>query len=378
MKIFCKILNVNSESREGIITETSGLGILVNILVAALKVVVGLVASSIAIVSEGLNNASDAMSSTLTLIGTKLSKKHPDEKHPFGYGRIEYLTGLVISVIILVTGVEMLISSVKLIFKPEKLSISYVSLIVVAVTAVIKFFLGLYTIKKGKSVNSSSLTGVGYDCRNDAFVSVITIVSSLVFLIFDFSIDAYAGVLMSLIILKAGFDILRETIGEIIGRPGDEDLAKKIYSEVRSTDGVLAAVDMMLHNYGPDAWSGSVNIEIDHNMTVGEVYNTIHALQLRIMHEYNVVMVFGIYAVAHDHEGIRDLRRDIREFIDGSEHVKSFHALYIEPGTNNIYCDFIVDYKLRDWEELEKKFKEYMSERWPDRNIILTVETEFV
>ena len=230
----------------------------------------------------------------------------------------------------------------------------------------------------GKKASSTALEAVGIDSRNDAFSSVISIVSSLVFIIFGLSLDAYAGIIISVLILKSGAGVLQETLSEIIGRPGDKELADKIYSEVRRTDGVLAAADMMLHNYGPDTWSGSVNIEMDHDRTVGEIYQIIHELQLRIMHEYAVTMVFGIYAVDNDHEDVKAMRIYISSFVRNYEHAVSFHALYLEPGTDKIYCDITVDYDLPDRDDLERKFKEYMAERYPENEIVLTIETDYV
>ncbi|MBQ0064210.1 MAG: cation transporter [Firmicutes bacterium] len=378
MQIFYKLFRQDPESRDGIITTTSGIGILANLFIALTKIIIGLLASSIAIVSEGANNAADVLSSVMTLIGAKLAKKHPDEEHPFGYGRIEYISGLVIAVIILVTGIEMLMSSVKLVFNPEEISVSYLALCTVAFSAVIKFFLGNYTIKMGQKADSGALEAVGADCRADSYASTITIISALVFIFFKWNIDAYAGVITSLLIIKAGYDALMGTLGDIIGRPGDEELAAQIYKEIRSTEGILAAVDMMLHNYGPDAWSGSVNVEIDHKKTVGEIYQFLHDLQLRIMHQYHVVMVFGVYAVNHDAEYINTMRKNIQSFIHDNEHVKSFHALYLDEKTNDIYCDFIVDYDLKDWDALRSKFEDYMKTIYPEQNVILTIETDFV
>ena len=365
-------------SREGVVSSTSVLGIAVNLLISILKVIVGVLASSIAIISEGVNNAADALTSTLTLVGTKLAGKHPDEKHPFGYGRIEYLTSLVISVLIIITGAEMLFSSIKLISAPEELNVSYLSLIVVAVSAVIKFFLGVYTIRKGKSVGSTSLEAVGLDCRNDSFASIVTLLSAAVFLIFGFSIDAYAGIFTSILILKAGIEVLIETVSELIGRPGEEELASRLYKEIRATPGIINAVDMMLHNYGPDRYSGSVNVEIDHEVSVGEAYSFLHELQLRIMHDFNVVMVFGLYAVDNDHEEVRNVRNAIATYVQSHDHVLSYHAVYLEPGTEKLYCDLIVDYQLKDWESLRLSFSDYMNQRFPDKAVILTIETEYV
>lgn len=378
MDFICKLFRQDPDSREGIIAATSALGIAVNLLVAAAKVILGLLASSIAIVSEGINNASDALTSVLTLVGSKLAGKHPDAKHPFGYGRIEYLTSLVIAGLILFTGIEMLISSVKLIFEPSELNISFLALAVVAVSAVIKFCLGVFTIKAGKKADSGALVGVGLDCRNDSFISIVTILSAVVFIVFHVSVDAYVGVLMSLLVIKAGFDVLRETVSELLGRPGNEELAAKLYKEIRSTPGILNAVDMMLHNYGPDAYSGSVNVEIDHEMSVGEAYDFLHELQLRIMHEHNVTMVFGVYAVDNDHEEVKAIRSSVASFVRTHEHVKSYHAIYLDPSSDKLYCDLIVDYELRDWEALREQFIAFMAESRPDKEIILTIETEFV
>ncbi len=378
MKLFYKLFKQDPNTREGIITTTSFLGILTNVFIAVAKIIIGLLVSSIAIVTEGANNATDALSSIMTVIGAKLAKKHPDAKHPFGYGRIEYLAGLAISGFIVFTGIEMLIGAVKLVFAPEEMSVNYVSIIIVAAAALIKFFLGLYTIKMGRKAESVSLVAVGSECRNDSFASVITIITALLFLIFGWNLDAYAGILISLLIIKAGYDALKETLGDILGRPGDHDLAIKIYKEIVKTDGILLAADMMLHNYGPDAWSGSVNVEIDHKKTVGEIYQVLHELQLRIMHEYHVTMVFGIYAVDNDSENIKALRQNLHGFVKENKLIKSYHAVYIDKKASRIYVDFIVDYKLKNWDEVREQFIAYMKPLYPESEVVLTIETEFV
>lgn len=378
MNIIYRIFKQDPNSRNSIIAVTSALGVVVNLLISIIKIFIGILASSIAIISEGVNNATDALTSVLTFVGSKLARKHPNKKHPFGYGRIEYLTGLIISVIIVVTGIEMLIESVKLIFNPTELNISYISLTIVLISAIIKFVLGNYTIKMGKKASSTALEAVGIDCRNDSFVSIVTIISALVFLIFNFSIDAYAGIFTSIIIIRSGFEVLMHTVSELIGRPGEKELANQIYKEIYKTKYIVNAADMMLHNYGPDSWSGSVNIEIEHDKTVGEVYQVIHELQLRIMHEYKVTMVFGIYAVDNHTPESKQLRQVVISFIQKHKHIKSFHAIYFEPNTNNIYCDFVVDYELKNWDELKIEFLKYMKQIYPNNEIKLTIETEFV
>ena len=378
MKLLYKLLRQEPDSREGTVVTVSGLNILVNLIFAAIKVVIGLAVSSIAIVSEGVNNATDFATSLITIVGTKLSAKHPTEKHPFGFGRIEYLTSLLISVLILFTGAELMESSVKRIFEPQEMSISYVTMAIIAVSALVKLALGLYTIKEGRRVDSSSLVALGTECRSDSVVSVITLVTALVFLVFHVSLDAYAGIIMSLIVLKAGFEVLKETLSDILGQAGEKELAQELYRIIRAEPLVLNAADMMLHNYGPDAYSGSVNVEIDHSKTVGEVYAALHELQLRIMHEKHITMVFGIYAVDGDHAQIRQLREQVAAFVREQKHVTSYHALYIHPNGKDLYVDLVVDYDLADWEALRKEFTSYMAELYPDKHLELVIETNYV
>ena len=378
MKLLYKLLRQEPDSREGTVVTVSGLNILVNLIFAAIKVVIGLAVSSIAIVSEGVNNATDSATSLITIVGTKLSAKHPTEKHPFGFGRIEYLTSLLISVLILFTGAELMESSVKRIFEPQEMSISYVTMAIIAVSALVKLVLGLYTITEGRRVDSSSLVALGTECRSDSVVSVITLVTALVFLVFHVSLDAYAGIIMSLIVLKAGFEVLKETLSDILGQAGEKELAQELYRIIRAEPLVLNAADMMLHNYGPDAYSGSVNVEIDHSKTVGEVYAALHELQLRIMHEKHITMVFGIYAVDGDHAQIRQLREQVAAFVREQKHVTSYHALYIHPNGKDLYVDLVVDYDLADWEALRKEFTAYMAELYPDKHLELVIETNYV
>ncbi len=377
MDLIYRIFKFDKNSREGVVSATSVLSVIVNLFVALLKVVVGLLASSIAIISEGVNNATDALSSILTLVGTRLAQKSPDAKHPFGYGRIEYLTNMVIASFILVGGFEMLISSIRLIFEPETLSISYVSLFVVAASAIIKYVLGVYTINTGKRVGSGSLEAVGVDCRNDSFVSLVTIVSSLIYLLTSFSVDTFAGVFTSCLIIKAGVEILKDTIAELLGQPADEELVRRLYKEIRSTEGIVNAVDMVLHNYGPDAYTGSCNVEVDHKMSVAEIYEILRPLQIRLFNELHVAMVFGIYAVDTDSKRSHTLRSQIASYVQKHEHIKSYHAIYSDEKSNRIYCDLVVDYEA-DRAQVYQDFTSYLNELYPDKEIQVNIDTEFV
>ena len=369
---------MDKTKRQQIITQTSILGIFVNLFVAAAKIVIGLAASSIAIISEGINNAADAVSSVITLIGARLSTKHPDEDHPFGYGRIEYLSTMLLAVLILYAGFELAKESVDGIIHPAEMNVTILSIAIVVGSAIIKFILGTYTIKMGEKAESGALDALGKDCRNDSFFSILTVLASILYMTAHISIDGFAGLVFAFIILKTGYETMKDAASDIIGTAGKEELAKDLYREIRKTDGIIHAVDLMLHSYGPDTYSGSVNIEVDHKLTVGEIYEVIHDLQLRIMHEYHVTMVFGIYAVDQDNPELKEMRKYITQYIRSKEHVKSYHALYISPTTKKIYCDFIVDYKQDDWDNLSADFKDYMKKKYPDKELELVIETEYV
>ena len=373
-----KLFHIDMKTREGTISGVSFLNIAVKLIIALFKIVVGALASSIAIISEGVNNATDALSSVLTFIGNKLANKKRDAEHPFGHGRVEYLTSLAVSVIILVSGAELLIDAVKLVIHPEELKISYFSLAVVAVTAVIKFLMGNYTIAQGKRVGSDGLEAIGTDCRNDSFISLTTIVSALTFLLFGLSIDAFAGIITSVMVIKAGYEILSRTISELLGQPVDRELANRLYSEIRSTEGVLNAVDLVLHNYGPETYSGSCNLEIDHDRTVGEIYDVLHALQLKIFSEYHIAMTFGIYAVDKDSDISRKLHQQIADYVKEHEHIRSYHAVYFDEIKNRIYCDLVVDFEINDFDAAIRDFVSYLQPFYPDSEIMVNIDTEFV
>lgn len=364
--------------RSRIIFASSWLNIAVNLLLSGIKIVIGISTSSIAIVSEGINNASDMATSLLTMIGTKLAAKRPTRKHPFGYGRIEYMTGLVIGILILLTGIEILKSSVHLVLRPEELKIDKIALVILIFSLGIKLAMGLYLIAQGKKVQSKALVAVGEESRSDSIVSAITILSSLCFLVFHISLDAWAGIITSFFVLKTAWDVLSDTVGALLGQPVEKELADQLFSLIRATDGVVNAVDMRLHNYGPNSYTGSVNLEIDHQKTIGEVYEIIHALQLEIMYKYNVTMVFGMYAINNDESRIHSIRKDLAEFVRNTPHLISWHALYLSSDQRHLYCDFIVDYELKDWEKLRQDFLSYMHGIYPQFEVILTIETEYV
>ena len=249
-------------SRGRVIVRTSVIGILANVLLAAFKAFVGLVSGSIAIVLDAVNNISDAASSLITIIGTKLAGKSPDKKHPFGYGRIEYLSAMVISVLVLYAGITSFIESVKAIINPVKPDYTAVSLVIVAVGVAVKILLGRYVKSVGRRVNSDSLINSGEDATLDSIISAATLVAAAIYLLFNVSLEAYLGAVIAAIIIKSGVEMLRDTLSKILGERTDATLAREIKKTITSYPEVSGAYDLIMHNYGPDSYNGSVHIEV--------------------------------------------------------------------------------------------------------------------
>ena len=233
-------------SRDKSIVKTGVIGIAANAILAAIKAVMGFASGSIAIILDAVNNLSDALSSVITIVGIKIAGKNPDKEHPFGYGRVEYLTAIVIGVIILYTGGTSVVESAKKIISPSAPSYDLISLVLIAILVVVKFVLGIYTQKVGERVNSDSLIASGVDAKFDALISLGTLLAALVFVYFGVSLEAYLGVIISLLLIKAALEILRDAIDKILGKRMEQGDSSEIYECVRSFNGVLGAMTLSL------------------------------------------------------------------------------------------------------------------------------------
>ena len=239
-----------SVSRDKIIVRTSIIGIVVNLLLAAFKAAVGFISGSIAIVLDAVNNTSDAASSLITIIGTKLASKQPDRKHPYGHGRVEYLSAMIISAIVLYAGITSLIESIKKIITPTEPDYKAASIVIVSVAIVVKLLLGTFVKRTGDKVNSDSLVNSGKDALLDSIISASTLIAAVIFLIWGFSLEAWLGAIISLVIIKSGIDMLRETVSQLLGQRAEADLIRKIKNTVTSFPEVSGAYDLVLNNYG--------------------------------------------------------------------------------------------------------------------------------
>ena len=322
--------NSSDSSREKTIIRTSIIGIIANVFLAAFKAVIGIMTHSIAIVLDAVNNISDAGSSLITIVGTKLAGKEPDKKHPFGYGRIEYLSAMIISVIVLYAGITSFVESVKQIIHPETPEYNTVSLIIVAVAVVVKILLGRYVKGVGEKVNSDSLVNSGEDATLDSVISASTLVAAGIFMIFHISLEAWLGAIISVVIIKSGIEMLRDTISKILGEQNDPELARNIKNTVTSFPDVQGAYDLVLNNYGPDAWNGSIHIEVPDTYTADQLDLLLRRIQMKVYKEHHVALTaIGVYSVNTKDAEVIEMKRRIREIVFAHPDVKQIHGFYL-------------------------------------------------
>ena len=336
-------------SRGQQIVRVSFIGIAVNVLLAAFKMAIGLISNSIAITLDAVNNLSDALSSVITIIGAKLSEKKPDRKHPFGHGRVEYISASIIAVIILYAGLTALIESLKKVFDPAVPDYSAFGLVIVAVAVVVKFLLGGYYERKGKELVSDSLTASGKDAKYDSAVSLSTLVAAFVFIIFGFSIEAYLGVLISGLMIKSGIEILRETVSQILGERPNPEKVRSVRSIAMSFPPVSGVYDLVLHNYGPDILIGSFHIEVPYDMTVKELDKLERDISDRIFEECSVVIAgISVYGMNTHEDEASDIRNDIRKMVMSHDHVLQMHGFYLNMEERILQFDVVIDFDAPD------------------------------
>jgi cation diffusion facilitator family transporter len=320
------------KERQNKIIKTSILGIVGNSLLALFKVIIGMGANSIAILVDAVNNLSDAASSVITIIGsTKLAGKDPDKDHPFGYGRIEYLSAMVISVIILYVGVSSLVEAGKKIINPTNPSYNYITIVVVILSVIVKLVIAYYFNKVGKDVDSDALINSGKDSKLDSFVSLSILLAAGLYVWFGISLEAYLGGGISIIIIKSAIDMLSKTIFQLLGEKIDPDLAKEVIATVEKFPGVEGASALVLNNYGPNDWNGSIDIGVPDDYTAEQLDEKIRDIQLEIYYRYRIELTaVGVYPINRRNRDIIDTKNEIKEIISPHEYIIGLHGLYVD------------------------------------------------
>lgn len=331
-----------SEIRTKNIINTSIIGIVVNICLVILKSIFGMMAGSIAMLLDALNNLTDVTSSVVTIIGLNWSKKQPDEEHPMGHGRIEYISAIIVSIIIIYAGASAGLESINKIFNPMNTDYRGYTIIMVIISIITKCILGSFVKKRGELNKSPALIASGQDAINDCIVSVAVLISALLSVFANIHIDAFIGLLISLWIMKSGFELFLEDLKDILGRRADRTLAKQIISYINSFDEVEDVHDLVLHNYGPDRFIGSVVIDVDENMTATNIYTISHYIKDDVLDAYNVILsAIGICVVSST---TKDMREEIIRRLEHIDGILQVHGIHIDNEKHLIDLDIIISF----------------------------------
>ena len=368
----------NQDSRETTIVRTSIIGILVNVLLAAFKAAIGLITHSIAVTLDAVNNLSDALSSVITIVGTKLAGKLPDKKHPLGYGRIEYLSAMIVSALVLYAGITSLVESIKSIISPEKPDYSVVSLIIVGSAVVAKLLLGTYVKRTGKRVNSASLEASGSDAMFDSIISASVLLCALIYIAFGLSLEAYAGVIISIVIIRSGVEMLRDTLDDILGKRYDPEELQAIKNTIAEDPDVCGVYDLILHAYGPDRNVGSVHVEIRDEMTATEIDKMERRISKNVYEKHKLPLTsISIYAMNTSTEETKAIRAKVNEIVMGFEGVLQTHGFRADPEERTITMDIILDFDVKDRKAVSEDIRAALQKAFPDYTLQLTLDIDF-
>ena len=369
--------NTDKKDRQNIIVRTSIIGIIANVFLASFKAVVGIISNSIAITLDAVNNLSDVLSSSITIIGAKLAAKEPDKEHPYGHGRVEYLSAMIIAGIILYAGIASVVASVKKIINPQTPKYDVATFIIVTVAVFVKIFLGIYVKKMGKKANSESLIGSGVDALSDAVISTSTLIAAIVFVIFGISLEAWLGVIISFLIIKTGYEMLKSTLSQILGERVDSEIATSIKETVNSFDEVFGSYDLILNNYGPDTYLGSIHIEVSDTMKAGEIDELTRKITHAVYKKHGVILTaVGIYSYnTNDIEAIK-IREEISNIVSSYKSVLQMHGFYYNKTDNIINFDIIFDYDDKNKEETYKDIYNKIKQLYPESNLNIIIDND--
>ncbi|MBO6159541.1 MAG: cation transporter [Firmicutes bacterium] len=366
------------DERAKTIVKTSIIGIAANIALALVKAIVGLAAHSIAVVLDAVNNLSDALSSVITIVGTKLASRKPDKKHPMGHGRIEYLSTMIVAAIILYAGITSGVESVKKIINPETPDYSTLALVLIALAVVVKVLLGTYVKKVGKKVNSGSLEASGQDALMDAIVSGSVLLSAVIFMVFHISLEAWVGLLIAGMIIKAGVEMMLEAVDELIGHRADAELSQNIRKIILEEPEVEGVYDLILNSYGPDKWLGSAHVSIPDTMTAVEIDALDRRIAANVFCKTGVAMTgIGVYAINTKNEEISAVQQKVYQIINDHEGVLQIHGFYLDDKTRQGNVDIVLDFTVTDGAAVQTHISEDLKKEIPDYDFHIVIDRDF-
>lgn len=375
-RMICSDPQEAARIRDSVIVRTSVIGILTNILLASFKAVVGILSNSIAITMDALNNLSDVLSSVITIVGTKLAGKRPDREHPMGHGRGEYLTAMAVSSVIFYAGVAAAIESLKKIADPSLPEYDNLTLSVVAVSVIVKIFLGTFVKRQGLKVVSQSLVASGKDALYDAVISVSVLISAVIFLTSGICLEAYVALFISLYIVKAGIEMMLETLNHLLGARADSKKTAQIKQILTSDPNVRGAYDLILYNFGPDKDYASVHLELPDIMKVKDVDCLTRKLETEVYRQTGVVLAgVGVYSYNTENSEIAVIQNDVRKKVIAHDWAIQFHGFYVDLAAKEMRFDVVMNFDIDHQDGLKIIYDE-ISSAYPDFHIEISPDVD--
>ena len=327
-----------------------GTGIACNVLLFFIKLAAGLLASSVAIIADAINNLSDAGSSIVTLLGFKLSAAPADREHPFGHGRMEYLSALAVAALIMVAGFELALSSAEKIFAPSLPQVNFLTLGILVLSMAVKLWMALFYRRIGKKIDSETLVAACADSRNDVICTGVVLVSAAVSMAFGLAVDGYVGVLVALFVLFSGFSIMRETVSPLLGQAPDPALVKEISDTVLSFDGIVGMHDLMVHNYGPGRVIVSLHAEVPCDVPITKSHDVVDCAERELKEKFHVSACIHMDPVDVADPRTKELKRVAQKILKEVDERLSLHDFRVVPGDThtNLIFDMVVPFELEE------------------------------
>lgn len=369
------VLNMD---RDRIIRRNSLLSIALNSIMAAVKIVIGLLSGSVAIVSDGINNAGDILSSFVTMIGNIIAKRRPTHSHPLGFGRIEYLSALIVSFIILFAGFELLSSSISKIIHPSDLYMSQMMIVIILITIFMKLFLWKANRSAAMKTDSDALRASATDSLIDALSSSVTVLAVVISYIAPVNLDGWAGLLVSIFILYSGARSVLGTVSSIVGERPEKATVREIRNIISRHPPLHGGYDIQIHSYGPTRAVGTCNVEVPSNAKGEEIFDAMTEAQNEILNELGIYFTFGMYAVNDSNPTVRLMKSEVMKVLKTvSPSVIGMHAFHVHFEDSRVHFDVVVDFNLTDISDFRKRATAALEEEFPTYTFQFNIDPDY-
>lgn len=361
---------------------SSVVGIICNVILFGIKIIIGLILNSISVMADAFNNLSDAASSVIGFIGVKLAERPADKEHPFGHGRFEYISAFTVSFLILQVGFSCFKSSITKIIHPETVKFSWILVIILGISVLLKLWLSIFNKTLGKRINSSVMKATSADSLGDVLITLATVLSIIIGKITGLAIDGWMGLIVSIFVLIAGFNIAKDTLEPLLGEAIDHEVYQSITDMVESYDGIVGSHDLIVHNYGPSHIMASIHAEVPNDVNLEEIHETIDSIERDILREMGIFIVIHMDPIEINDSKVLEKKSMVIDIIKKLEPKATIHDFRVVNGENqvNLIFDLVVPHSYSDIQEQELLFKvdEAIQNVDSKYQSVITIENSFI